>query len=115
MTKIEFALWNFIKDYCEKNGFSPSYEEIKDGIGYKSKGHVFKIITGLVRDGFLIKSKTRSRGLWVSRVDEVLAHTQKNESIDYKLLSQSQETIIKQQQKLIDQLKETIENQKLLS
>ena len=43
----------FIKSYIKKNGYSPSYEEIADGVGLKSKNSVYTHIKKMLDIGML--------------------------------------------------------------
>ena len=43
----------FIKSYIKKNGYSPSYEEIADGVGLKSKSSVYSHIKKMLDEGML--------------------------------------------------------------
>ena len=43
----------FIKSYIKKNGYSPSYEEIKEGVGLKSKCSVYTHIKKMLDMGML--------------------------------------------------------------
>ena len=53
----------FIKHFIREHGFSPTVTEIKDGIGYKSRGATYRYVCQLVDDGFLVNQKNEKRGL----------------------------------------------------
>lgn len=59
----------FIDSYVRAHeGVSPSYEEIKDHIGVKSKSNVNRIVTALKVRGFLRHGPNLSRNLEVLRL-----------------------------------------------
>ena len=43
----------FIKSYIKKNGYSPSYQEIADGVGLRSKCSVYTHIKKMLDTGML--------------------------------------------------------------
>jgi len=54
---------NFIRDYFDHNFISPTYKEIMDGVGIKSRGHLASIIDKLVAEGSLEREGIIARGL----------------------------------------------------
>jgi SOS-response transcriptional repressor LexA len=56
---------DYIIKYCEKHGYSPSYQEIADAIGITSKSGVKRIIDGLIERGRLETLPRRARSLVV--------------------------------------------------
>ncbi|MCF7804097.1 MAG: transcriptional repressor LexA [Candidatus Marinimicrobia bacterium] len=67
ITKKQKQVLEFIASYIEAQGIAPTYEEIADHFGYRSKGTVHKHITNLEEKGYLKKDWNRSRGLEVLR------------------------------------------------
>jgi len=61
---------NFIKDYINVNGFSPTVTEIKQGIGYKSRGTTYRYVCQLVDKGLLVNHKNEKRGLRLSQPED---------------------------------------------
>ena len=55
MTRRQLEVYNFIKNYIDKNKISPSYDEILQGCGMKSKSHAFVIINALIKKDYLKK------------------------------------------------------------
>ena len=47
MTRRQLEVYRFIKKYILDNNISPSYDEILQGCGMKSKSHAFVIINSL--------------------------------------------------------------------
>ena len=57
---------DFIADSIEKNGYSPSYEEMARGLDLASLATVHKHVTALEEKGYLRRSYNQSRSLEVS-------------------------------------------------
>ena len=49
MTRRQLEVYNFIKNFIDKNKISPSYAEILQGCEMKSKSHAFVIINSLIK------------------------------------------------------------------
>jgi hypothetical protein len=58
---------SFIQGFIDTKGWSPSFQEIMDGVGWKSKGTVAKTISLLMDRGYLSKRRNRNRSLVVLR------------------------------------------------
>lgn len=56
VTKKQKAILDFIEDYTDENGVSPSYREIAAGVGLKSVSSVAEHIDNLVALGALKKA-----------------------------------------------------------
>ena len=54
---------NFIKSFQEKNGYSPSFREIKKAAGIKTTSHVESILIKLADEGFISRQDKVSRGI----------------------------------------------------
>lgn len=63
LTKRQLECYNTIKDYKDRNGIAPSYEEISDMMGLNSKSRVYKLITALEERGAIHRFPNRARGL----------------------------------------------------
>ena len=55
MTRRQLEVYNFIKNFIDKNKISPSYAEILQGCEMKSKSHAFVIINSLIKKDYLKK------------------------------------------------------------
>ena len=53
LTKKQLEVFNFIKNFINKNKYSPSYEEIKIALGYKSKSAIHNVIVNLDNRGWI--------------------------------------------------------------
>jgi len=67
MNKTDERVLEFIIEYKEKNdGLSPSFREIRDGVGaVSSTSHVSFVIDNLERDGKIEVEKERTRSIKV--------------------------------------------------
>lgn len=64
MTEQQIKLLDFVRDRIEATGIAPSYAEMADHLGHKSKSATFYMVDRLVRDGALVRSSfKRERGL----------------------------------------------------
>ena len=63
LTKKQLALLNFLEDFTEENGYSPSYREIMTGMGLSSVSAVAEHIDNLVEKGVLKKVPGAARSL----------------------------------------------------
>ena len=65
ITKKQQALLNFLEDFTEENGYSPSYREIMVGLGLSSVSAVAEHIDNMVSKGILRKVPGAARSLEV--------------------------------------------------
>lgn len=65
LTKKQLAVLDFIQDFTEENGHSPSYREIMEGLGLTSVSAVAEHIDNLVTKGALKKTPGEARSLEV--------------------------------------------------
>ena len=54
---------SFVTTFCEMNGYSPTIQEIRDGVGLKSNGAVQHQIDLLIFDGLLNHIPNRIRSI----------------------------------------------------
>lgn len=87
LTKKQLAVLDFIRDFMEENGHSPSYREIMEGLGLTSVSAVAEHIDNLVAKGALRKVPGEARSL------EVLdyKHTETVNLFKVKLVDASEE------------------------
>ena len=64
-TKKQKILLDFIDGFTKGQGYSPTYREIMQALGYKSVSTVAKHIDNLVARGWLIKREGEARSLEV--------------------------------------------------
>ena len=63
ITKRQRQVYDFIADFVERQGYSPSFEEIGEGLGLSSLATVHKHITNLEKKGLLNRDYNRSRSI----------------------------------------------------
>ena len=63
LTKQQNKLFNFLKHRIKKTNVSPSFEEMKNAMGLKSKSGIQRLIDGLVERGFIEKKNNRKRAI----------------------------------------------------
>src|SRR5438445_10725260 len=63
LTKRQREIYDFISQFVTKNGYSPSFEEIGEGMGLSSLATVHKHLTNLEKKGMLKRDYNRSRSI----------------------------------------------------
>jgi repressor LexA len=63
ITRRQRQVYDFIADFVQKNGYSPSYDEIRRGLELNSLATVHKHITNLEKKGLLRRDYNRSRSI----------------------------------------------------
>lgn len=63
LTKKQLALLNFVQDFTEEKGYSPSYREIMAGMGLSSVSAVAEHVDNLISKGVLRKNPGSARSL----------------------------------------------------
>jgi repressor LexA len=63
ITKRQRQVYDFLYDFIQRNGYSPSFEEIGDGLGLSSLATVHKHISNLEKKGLLKRDYNRSRSI----------------------------------------------------
>lgn len=70
LTRKQQELLIFINERLNEGGVSPSFDEMKDALGLKSKSGIHRLITGLEERGFIRRLPHRARALEVLRLPE---------------------------------------------
>ena len=70
LTKQQRKLLEVIRESLTSNGSAPSFDEMKDALGLKSKSGVHRLIKGLEERGFIRRLPHRARALEVFRYAE---------------------------------------------
>ncbi|MBF6602643.1 MAG: transcriptional repressor LexA [Sphingorhabdus sp.] len=70
LTPKQHELLCFIHNRLEETGVSPSFEEMKDALGLKSKSGIHRLISALEERGFLRRLPNRARALEVTKLPE---------------------------------------------
>ena len=63
ITRRQRQLYDFISEFVQKNGYSPSFDEIRVGMGLNSLATVHKHVTNLEKKGLLTRDYNRSRSI----------------------------------------------------
>jgi len=63
ITKRQRQVYDFIHGFVQENGYSPSFEEIGNGLGLSSLATVHKHISNLEKKGLLKRDYNRSRSI----------------------------------------------------
>jgi repressor LexA len=70
LTRKQHELLLFINERLSRDGVSPSFDEMKEALGLKSKSGIHRLITGLEERGFIRRLAHRARALEVVRLPE---------------------------------------------
>lgn len=68
LTERQHDLLVFIDRYIRERGHSPSFQEMSQGVGIKSKSGVARMVAGLIERGYLRQIPNRHRGIEVVRM-----------------------------------------------
>ena len=63
LTRRQRQLYEFIANFVQTHGYSPSFEEIREGLGLNSLATVHKHVTNLEKKGLLHRDANRSRSI----------------------------------------------------
>ena len=63
LTAAQEKTLQFICEYTDENGHSPTLEEIGAGLGVSSKGYVHRLVNALVEKGYLVRGSSGWRRL----------------------------------------------------
>jgi repressor LexA len=72
LTAKQQELLIFIQERLDASGISPSFEEMKEALGLKSKSGIHRLISALEERGFLHRLPNRARALEVTRLPDAL-------------------------------------------
>ncbi len=70
LTRKQYELLQFIDRHLKSRGVSPSFDEMKEALGLKSKSGIHRLITGLEERGFIRRLAHRARALEILRLPE---------------------------------------------
>lgn len=72
LTKKQRELLIYIHEHMSGDDIAPSFEEMKDALGLKSKSGIHRLITGLVERGYLERLPHRARALAIKKLPDGL-------------------------------------------
>ena len=70
LTKKQYDLLMFLELRLREDGVSPSFDEMKDALGLKSKSGIHRLISGLEERGFIRRLAHRARAIEVVKLPE---------------------------------------------
>ncbi|MCW5698263.1 MAG: transcriptional repressor LexA [Rhodospirillales bacterium] len=70
LTKKQYELLVYIDNHLKSDGISPSFEEMKEALGLRSKSGIHRLITALEERGFVRRLPHRARALEIIRLPE---------------------------------------------
>ena len=81
LTKKQYDLLIFIDKYLKEMGVSPSFDEMREALGLKSKSGIHRLIKGLEERHFIRHMPNRARALEVIRLPDNVHGQQKDEGV----------------------------------
>lgn len=81
LTAKQHELLHFIQQRLDASGISPSFEEMKEALGLKSKSGIHRLISALEERGFLRRLPNRARALEVLKVPEAARTPVRNDNV----------------------------------
>ena len=73
LTPKQYELLNFIHQRMKERGIPPSYDEMKEALGLRSKSGIHRLITALEERGFIRRLPHRARAIEIVRLPDTLA------------------------------------------
>ncbi|MDH5188207.1 MAG: transcriptional repressor LexA [Rhodospirillaceae bacterium] len=70
LTKKQYELLTLLNDRIKETGVPPSFDEMKDALGLKSKSGIHRLISGLEERGFIRRLPHRARALEILKLPE---------------------------------------------
>ncbi len=74
MTPKQHILWEFIREYTQKKGYSPSFDEMKNFMNLKSKSSIHRLIKSLEEQRILLRTPHQTRGLTLPQITEIASN-----------------------------------------
>jgi repressor LexA len=76
MTPKQFELLRFLHERMKQTAIVPSFDEMKDALGLRSKSTVTRLITALEERGFIRRLRNRARAIEIIRLPDALKNQQ---------------------------------------
>ena len=70
LTKRQKQILDYVRDFIDDYGYSPSFDEIREDFGYTSLATVHEHLTNLERKGYIRRSFRRSRSIEIEPLVE---------------------------------------------
>lgn len=74
LSKREDKVWTYILGYFADNEYSPTRQEIADGVGFNHRNEATKCVNNMVKKGWLKTKKNEGRNI----IDPKLYETKRN-------------------------------------
>jgi len=75
LTRKQYDLLMFIHDRVQRDGVSPSFDEMKEALDLRSKSGIHRLITALEERGFIRRLPHRARAVEIIRLPENVEHS----------------------------------------
>ena len=86
LTHQQEKLLQFINNFQIKSNVTPSFDEMKDGLGLKSKSGIHRILSALEERGYIRKLNNRARAIEVLKFPNNKTEYSKNNNITIPIL-----------------------------
>ena len=86
LTHQQQKLLQFINNFQLKSNVTPSFDEMKDGLGLKSKSGIHRILSALEERGYIRKLNNRARAIEVLKIPKNKTEGSNNKSISIPIL-----------------------------
>ena len=86
LTHQQQKLLQFINNFQLKSNVTPSFDEMKDGLGLKSKSGIHRILSALEERGYIRKLNNRARAIEVLKIPKNKIERFNNKSISIPIL-----------------------------
>ncbi len=73
LTPKQYELLKFIHQRVKERGIPPSYDEMKEALGLRSKSGIHRLITALEERGFIRRLPHRARAIEIIKLPETMA------------------------------------------
>lgn len=83
LTKKQRELLIYIHEHMTEDDIAPSFEEMKEALGLKSKSGIHRLITGLVERGYLERLPHRARALAIKKLPDGISQKPQNAAPSY--------------------------------
>jgi SOS-response transcriptional repressor LexA len=70
LTKRQDQTLTFIKAYIRDNRIAPSYLDLMKGLGIKSKGHLWNLMSDLEAKGYIVREHGMERSITITADDD---------------------------------------------
>jgi len=93
LTRKQYQLLVFIHEKIKQTGFSPSFDEMKNALGLKSKSGIHRLVSGLEERGFIRRLAHKARALEVIRLPDNMSIPENSATVsDFEPASSANET-----------------------